>query len=452
MTILTAAPPAARGGGGAGALGGFGGDTAGRAATPAAPAGTQIAEMALHTAAWVNRVEEKAAFSATAGLYAMASPQAPAASAIGKANVIDLTSQMRPDGTLNWTPPAGNWSVLRLGYSLIGQTNNPASPEATGLEVDKMNPAYVKAYFENYLDQYKDATGGLMGQKGLKYMITDSWEAGAANWTDNMMAEFSKRRGYDMKPWLPVLVGHVVESPEASDRFLWDFRKTLGEMTVEYHYDQLTELLKQRGMMGRYSESHESGRALIADGMDVKRNAAIPMSAMWVGGMGGARARRAASIRLCRGRARIGLRGSHLRTEPGGGRIADIRQRGVVVVAGNAQADGGRGALARPEPFRDPHLGAPADATTRFPGSALDRSASGSRGMRRGPRTARNRGWRILPAVATCSSKVSSLPISCTTTARIPTSPRCSPVRLRICPKATTSTTRVRMSSSTASR
>ena len=72
-----------------------------------------------------------------------------------------------------------------------------------------------------------------MGKRGLQYMITDSWEAGTANWTDNMIAEFAKRRGYDMKPWLPALAGHVVESAEASDRFLWDFRKTIGDLTAE---------------------------------------------------------------------------------------------------------------------------------------------------------------------------------------------------------------------------
>ena len=48
-----------------------------------------------------------------------------------------------------------------------------------------------------------------------------------------MIAEFAKRRGYDMQPWLPVLAGRVVESAEASDRFLWDFRKTLGDLIAE---------------------------------------------------------------------------------------------------------------------------------------------------------------------------------------------------------------------------
>jgi hypothetical protein len=253
-------------------------------------AGTQIAELVLRTVGWVNRVEEKAAFSPATGLYAQATPEVPPADVVRKVDVVDLTSRMRDNGSLDWTPPAGQWLVLRLGYSLIGKANHPASPEATGLEVDKLSRSAVKAYFSNYLDQYKDATGGLMGSHGLQYVITDSWEAGQMNWTDDLMAEFNRRRGYDMRPWLPVLVGYVVDSAQASDRFLWDFRKTLADLTVEYHYDQLTTLLRERGM-GRYTESHESGRALVADGMDVKRTAAIPMSAMWVGrtgGMGGA--------------------------------------------------------------------------------------------------------------------------------------------------------------------
>lgn len=192
---------------------------------------------------------------------------------------------MRPDGTLDWTVPPGEWIVLRFGYSLLGIHNHPASPEATGLEVDKLNRSFVKNYMDTYLGKYKEAVGPLMGKRGLQYVITDSWEAGAQNWTDEMIAEFSKRRGYDMRQWMPVLTGRVVESAEASERFLWDFRKTIGELTVEYHYDQITASLRERGM-GRYTESHEAGRALIADGMEVKRNAEVPMSVMWTPRLG----------------------------------------------------------------------------------------------------------------------------------------------------------------------
>ncbi len=130
---------------------------------------------------------------------------------------------------------------------------------------------------------YKDATRGLMGKKGLQYIITDSYEAGQMTWTPAMMEEFETRRGYSLIPWLPVLTGEVIESTEASEQFLWDWRKTIGEMIAEYHYDQVTDILAER-KMGRYTESHENGRLYLVDGMDAKRKATVPMSAMWMPG------------------------------------------------------------------------------------------------------------------------------------------------------------------------
>jgi hypothetical protein len=250
---------------------------------PRGPAGVRIAELVLYPVARINHFEDKAAFVTATDLYSVPTPEIKPDEAVDTSDVIDLTSSMKSDGTLEWTPPDGRWVLIRLGYSLTGHRNSPASPEATGLEVDKLNASYVRDYFTNYLDQYKDATGGLMGKRGLQYIITDSWEAGTQNWTDDMMTEFAKRRGYDMLPWIPVLTGHIVESSEASDDFLWDFRKTLSDLVTENHYDQLTEILRERDMH-RYSESHESGRAFIGDGMEVKSKAAIPMSATWTPG------------------------------------------------------------------------------------------------------------------------------------------------------------------------
>jgi hypothetical protein len=245
------------------------------------PTDYEIVELALHPGARVNHFEEKAAFSSPLDLYGFATPPADAASTVAKSDVIDLTSKMQPDGTLDWTPPAGDWAVLRFGYSLMGITNHPATPEATGLEVDKLDRRFVKRYMETYLDSYKQTVGaGMMGKRGIRYVVNDSWEASSQNWTDNMIAQFKKLRGYDPVPWMPVLTGQIVESAQASDRFLWDFRKTIADLIANEHYGQLEETLHERGM-GHYGESHESGRALVADGMEVKKFNEVPMSAMW---------------------------------------------------------------------------------------------------------------------------------------------------------------------------
>lgn len=251
------------------------------APTPTRPDGVPVAEFVLYQADRIDRLEDKAGFSAW--VEDTETYKGEVADAIPAEGVIDLGSHLQADGTLAWEVPEGHWKVVRLGYSLTGRENHPASPEATGLEVDKLDAGAVRRYINHYLDLYQDATGGQMGAKGLGYVILDSYEAGHMNWTHDMGSEFEKRRGYALLPWLPVLTGRVVESREASEKFLWDFRKTIGEMISDNHYDVIGDELKKRGM-GRYTESHEGGRIYLADGMDVKRNADVPMSAMWTPG------------------------------------------------------------------------------------------------------------------------------------------------------------------------
>jgi hypothetical protein len=196
-------------------------------------------------------------------------------------DVVDLTDKVK-DGKLEWEAPEGRWRIFRFGYSLTGKTNHPASLEATGLEVDKLDPDAIKEYYKNYLQTYIDATGGRLGKHGIEYLLTDSYEAGGQTWTGNMIAEFKARKGYDLVKWMPALTGMILDDSEATERFLFDWRRTIGDMIAEYHYDLQNEILKPYGMK-RYTESHENFRALLADGMDCKKLADIPMAAFWMG-------------------------------------------------------------------------------------------------------------------------------------------------------------------------
>jgi hypothetical protein len=268
----------------------------GRPAGPP-PTAHRVFEVALHAEPRVNRFEDKAGFSNRAITASDDTPPVDVREAIPKDSVVDLTSRMRPDGTLDWTPPRGRWVVLRFGYSLTGRTNHPASREGTGLEVDKLNQDDVKAYFNAYFGEYqKTLDPQMIGKQGLQFMLTDSYEAGIANWTKDILQQFSRRRGYDPRPYLPVLAGRVVGSSAASDRFLWDFRQTLADLIADNHYGELSTLLHEHGL-GRYGESHESGRAFVGDGMQVKKSADVPMGALWSSTLGQPRATFDADIR-----------------------------------------------------------------------------------------------------------------------------------------------------------
>jgi hypothetical protein len=182
------------------------------------PNPVELSEVEFLAAPRVNRWEDKASF----GIYApgtdTAAEEVKPGEAIDPAKVIDLTGKMRPDGTLDWDAPAGKWIVMRLGYSLTGEVNHPATPAATGLEVDKLSKKDVQAYVEEYVKMISETTGPYWG-KSFKSFLMDSWEAGQENWTEEMMQEFKTRRGYEMTKYLPVLTGRLVGSRAESEAF-----------------------------------------------------------------------------------------------------------------------------------------------------------------------------------------------------------------------------------------
>lgn len=198
---------------------------------------------------------------------------------ISKKDIIDITSYCW-DGEINWHFPKGEWTIFRFGYNLIGRMNGPVERAGKGLEADKLDPGAMERYYRDYLAIFDEASGHRLG-KTIKNVMIDSYEAGKGTWTPKMIEEFRNRRGYDIIRWLPVLTGLVVEDLEKSESFLGDWRKTLGELITENHYDLPAKLLAEYGLK-TYVESQEGPNGYIGDGMMPKRSAAVPMGAIWV--------------------------------------------------------------------------------------------------------------------------------------------------------------------------
>ncbi len=231
----------------------------------------------------IDQFEAKAGFAIARDYDALGAPDALAAG-VDPAKVIDLTDRMRSDGSLDWTPPRGKWRVIRMGSSLLGTTNHPAPPEATGLEVDKFDGAAVRRYLEHYLGTYKDAAGvELVGQRGVRALLTDSIEVGAANWTPRMIEQFTRLRGYDPRPYLPTLAGVLVGTRDQSDKFLRDYRQTLADLMASEHYGTVAAVAHENGLKV-YGEALEDNRPSLGDDMAMRRHADVPMAALWTFG------------------------------------------------------------------------------------------------------------------------------------------------------------------------
>jgi hypothetical protein len=133
---------------------------------------------------------------------------------------------------------------------------------------------------------YAGAAGpGLLGRRGVTALLNDSIESGPQNWTDDMLEQFRRLRGYDLARWLPVLAGVIVDDAATSDRVLYDFRRTIAELVTEAHYHTIADVARERGLVV-YGEALEDQRPQLGDDLAMRRYATIPMAAMWVSGPG----------------------------------------------------------------------------------------------------------------------------------------------------------------------
>lgn len=163
---------------------------------------------------------------------------------INRNELVDLTAQMDQTGKLTWKAPAGEWNILRIGYTCTDSEVSTASNNWQGNVLDYMSKEAFDYYWNSVVDPILKAAGSHVGTT-LKFMETDSWECGGMNWTDHFAEEFHAYRGYDIQTYLPVIAGHIVEDVNTSNAFLADFRKTLGELVAHNHYARFAEQAHQ---------------------------------------------------------------------------------------------------------------------------------------------------------------------------------------------------------------
>ncbi len=191
--------------------------------------------------------------------------------------IVDSHAMVNLTGRQEWDAPEGEWVLLRLGHTSTGVHTAPAT--SWGLECDKLSAPAVERHIHAMFDPILSGSAVLAGAT-LGNILLDSWEAHCENWTDTLPAEFQKRRGYDLLPWLPALSGRTINSPEQTQRFLWDFRRTIADLTAEVHYGTIQKYAREH-KLGLYAEAVGIGMPAIADELQCKKFTDVPMGEFW---------------------------------------------------------------------------------------------------------------------------------------------------------------------------
>ena len=197
--------------------------------------------------------------------------------------ILDLTPYLQGDGSLDYEFPAGQWTILRFGHTTNGNLIHPASKRTEGLEVDKFNKEALYHHLDsgvtkNILERMGELTG-----RTVVEMNIDSWEANCQTWTAKFPEEFEVRRGYDMTKWLITLTGRFVGDLDQTERFLWDYRRTIGDLLADNFYGAFADYVHEWGVK-LSAEAPGIGIPIQCDQIQVQGKMDIPQGEFWLGG------------------------------------------------------------------------------------------------------------------------------------------------------------------------
>lgn len=191
--------------------------------------------------------------------------------------ILDVSQHMSSDGKFEWqAPSAGDWTILRLGHVNAGRKNKPAPPSGTGWECDKLSTEGPEAHFEGYVGMLSD---GVLKDGLLGGLLLDSWECNTQTWTVKMEQEFERVAGYELREWLPAVIGYVIDDPETTSRFLLDWRTTIGDLYANKFYRRMAELGHEKGLSVMYETA--AGDVFPADILEYFKYADVPMCEFW---------------------------------------------------------------------------------------------------------------------------------------------------------------------------
>ncbi|MFM8371259.1 MAG: glycosyl hydrolase [Bacteroidota bacterium] len=207
-------------------------------------------------------------------------------------SMMDIADRLKPDGQLDWDVPEGQWVILRNGYTLTGHFWSrwfawPGPPQADtfeggdGYEIDYLSTSALDNHFEHLgkpiLEEVKKADGT------MAYLWSDSWECGKLTWTQDFPNQFRRFRGYDIKPYLPVLAGYTIGNEDVSARFRDDFDRTIQDCIAENFYGHFMELCHKNGV----KVGNEAGGPNDIPPQDVLKNLGycdMPAGEFWTNG------------------------------------------------------------------------------------------------------------------------------------------------------------------------
>lgn len=204
--------------------------------------------------------------------------------------VQDITDKVVDEG-IKIDLPKGKFAVYGLVKINKFMRVIQGAPGGRGPVLNHYNEKAVKRYLNKISDSIQNRVGPLAPD--IRSFFVDSLEMEGANWTDDMMAEFQKRRGYNLYPYLPFILfktgrmGNTIDlnyavkmSPEMEkmlSRMRYDFEYTKAELFKERFSNNFSQWCRANKIKSR-AQAYGRGHFLLEGSFDMD----IPEGETWM--------------------------------------------------------------------------------------------------------------------------------------------------------------------------
>ncbi|SDG15765.1 glycosyl hydrolase [Epilithonimonas hungarica] len=171
-----------------------------------------------------------------------------------KNEAVVLTDKVSSDGSLNWKPTSGKWTIYAVFVGKTLQKVKRAAPGGEGYTLDHFSNTATADYFKTFDKAFGNSN------YGIRSFFNDSYEVYNADWTADFKNEFKKRRGYDLSPYIKYLVSD--ELNEIAGRVKSDYRETLSELILNNFTDNFTKWAHSKNSKNTNQAHGSSGNLL----------------------------------------------------------------------------------------------------------------------------------------------------------------------------------------------
>lgn len=179
-------------------------------------------------------------------------------------SAIILTENLTADGTLDWAPPLGRWQVFVFKEYATNSGVSAGVGEGPQLVADHFDEASFAAHAGRVGDPMIKALGA--HAKGLRATFIDSLELMPdMYWSRDFLAEFQRRRGYDLTPYLPLVLQPgwmqawgehyspaYFDANDIGDRIRADYRQTVSDLLIDRFLSPFVAWNHRNGLLARF--------------------------------------------------------------------------------------------------------------------------------------------------------------------------------------------------------